>query len=44
MSLATWGGKINALDPHDTAFAERESTVLLGWEVSGTNRKRTTSI
>ena len=30
MSLATWGGKINALNPHDTAIAERESTMLLG--------------
>jgi len=30
ISLATWGGKINALSPRDTAVAERESTVLLG--------------
>ena len=29
MVLCTWGGRINALDPHDTAFAHRDSTVLL---------------
>ncbi len=29
MVLATWGGQINALDPQDTAFAHRDSTVLL---------------
>jgi hypothetical protein len=29
MSLATWGGQINALNPRDTAIAERESPVLL---------------
>jgi FAD/FMN-containing dehydrogenase len=30
LTLATWGGKINALSPRDTAVVERESTVLLG--------------
>ena len=30
VSLATWGGKMNALSPRDTAVAERESTMLLG--------------
>ena len=28
-AFATWGGKINALRPHDTAVAERESIALL---------------
>ena len=36
ISLSTWGGKINALNPSDTAIAERKSMALLAlgsfWE------------
>ena len=43
MSLATWGGQINALSSRDTAVAERESTVLLGlgsfWDQPGEDEK-----
>lgn len=29
MVLTTWGGQINALEPDETAFAHRDSTILL---------------